>query len=510
MNAEIERALAAGAAVVYTQDWHPAHTPHFAADGGIWPSHCVQERGARSCTRAVGPRAVVRKGAHGEDGYSGFSMRNPAGGSRSRRSSTPRWLGAGRNGSWSGALPPTIASRRRLSTVSGSATRPRCCGLRFGRWTSSRGRPARPGRDGRRRSHARRRASPGALKRPGATPSRRRHLRVLPRLLLPAPPGPRPRWAGRGCCHRPALHPAHPASRRRRNARRMRHRPRHPLLSKRAVPRLQDRGGGPGRAAGPVSAGRTGHGGARAGRLADGRVRGRRRHGDRRFPMGRSPGIERVWICTPDKDLAQCVRGDRVVMRDRRRGRTVDGAGVGSDGEWRRNRSPTTWPWSATRPTASPGWRAGGRDRRPPSWPASSIWRGVPANSGGVARRRPVRARLNATLRARWADALLYRRLATLRRDAPFPQATRRNCAGPGHGGSLRGAVRGTRRPLRRTPASLAGLSRLGAGRATRTRTAALTSASPLWRRGCAPSPPGTTTSWRGRSDRTTARLPGW
>ena len=42
VNAEIGLALAAGAAVVYTGDWHPAHTPHFAQDGGIWPVHCVQ------------------------------------------------------------------------------------------------------------------------------------------------------------------------------------------------------------------------------------------------------------------------------------------------------------------------------------------------------------------------------------------------------------------------------------------------------------------------------------
>ena len=28
--------------------------------------------------------------------------------------------------------------------------------------------------------------------------------------------------------------------------------------------------------------------------------------------------VERVVICTPDKDLAQCVRGTRVVQMDRR------------------------------------------------------------------------------------------------------------------------------------------------------------------------------------------------
>jgi nicotinamidase/pyrazinamidase len=81
VNAEIERALAAGAAVAYTQDWHPAHTPHFAQDGGIWPVHCVQGTWGAELHPELSVRGpIVRKGSHGEDGYSGFSMRNPAGG----------------------------------------------------------------------------------------------------------------------------------------------------------------------------------------------------------------------------------------------------------------------------------------------------------------------------------------------------------------------------------------------------------------------------------------------
>jgi nicotinamidase/pyrazinamidase len=81
VNAEVERALATGAAVAYTQDWHPAHTPHFAQDGGIWPVHCVEETwGARLHPELSVHGQIVRKGTHGEDGYSGFSMRNPAGG----------------------------------------------------------------------------------------------------------------------------------------------------------------------------------------------------------------------------------------------------------------------------------------------------------------------------------------------------------------------------------------------------------------------------------------------
>ena len=38
--------------------------------------------------------------------------------------------------------------------------------------------------------------------------------------------------------------------------------------------------------------------------------------------------VEKVCIWTPDKDLAQCVRGDRVVQVDRRGDRIVDAAGV--------------------------------------------------------------------------------------------------------------------------------------------------------------------------------------
>jgi nicotinamidase/pyrazinamidase len=78
VDAEVELALEAGAGVVYTQDWHPGHTPHFAQDGGIWPVHCVAGTWGAELRKDLlvhGP--IVRKGTHGEDGYSGFSMRDP-------------------------------------------------------------------------------------------------------------------------------------------------------------------------------------------------------------------------------------------------------------------------------------------------------------------------------------------------------------------------------------------------------------------------------------------------
>ncbi|HEU0237612.1 MAG TPA: isochorismatase family protein [Candidatus Limnocylindrales bacterium] len=78
INREIASAMAARAPVVYTQDWHPPSTPHFAKDGGIWPVHCVAESwGAELHPLLVVAGPTVRKGVNGEDGYSGFTMRDP-------------------------------------------------------------------------------------------------------------------------------------------------------------------------------------------------------------------------------------------------------------------------------------------------------------------------------------------------------------------------------------------------------------------------------------------------
>jgi nicotinamidase/pyrazinamidase len=81
INDEVALAVADGAFVAYTQDWHPPSTPHFAKDGGVWPVHCVAGTwGAELHPDLVVAGPVVRKGSNGEDGYSGFTMRDPASG----------------------------------------------------------------------------------------------------------------------------------------------------------------------------------------------------------------------------------------------------------------------------------------------------------------------------------------------------------------------------------------------------------------------------------------------
>lgn len=77
INAAIDEVRRAGGLVAYTQDWHPAATPHFADQGGPWPPHCVGGTWGAQLHPALhvdGP--VVRKGTGEEDGYSGFTARD--------------------------------------------------------------------------------------------------------------------------------------------------------------------------------------------------------------------------------------------------------------------------------------------------------------------------------------------------------------------------------------------------------------------------------------------------
>ena len=137
---------------------------------------------------------------------------------------------------------------------------------------------------------------------------------------------------------------------------------------------------------------------------------------------GEWPGVERIWICTPDKDLAQCVRGERVVTRDRRRELTFDEDAMRA--RW--GVAPASIPDylalvgdSADGFPGLSGWGARsaaavlGRFEHLEAIPTNVGEWHVDVRSAGT---------LNATLRANWPDALLFRRLATLATDAPLPQ----------------------------------------------------------------------------------------
>ena len=127
--------------------------------------------------------------------------------------------------------------------------------------------------------------------------------------------------------------------------------------------------------------------------------------------------VEQVILCTPDKDLAQCVQCERVVQLNRRTKTRMDEAGVVAK--------------FGVRPASIPDYLAlvgDAADGYPglPGWGAKSTaavlakfgnleaiprdpsqWRVDALNTGSLAR----------TLAAEWERALLFRDLATLRRD---------------------------------------------------------------------------------------------
>jgi 5'-3' exonuclease len=134
------------------------------------------------------------------------------------------------------------------------------------------------------------------------------------------------------------------------------------------------------------------------------------------------PRVERVIICTPDKDLGQCV-GGKVVQLDRRKGVTFDAAGV----EERLGVPPTSIPDllalvgdSADGFPGLPGWGAKSAAAVLRRW---GHLEGIPADpttwDAGVRGA----AKLNAVLREQFELALLFRRIATVETDAPVSEA---------------------------------------------------------------------------------------
>ena len=135
-----------------------------------------------------------------------------------------------------------------------------------------------------------------------------------------------------------------------------------------------------------------------------------------------APGVEQVLLCTPDKDMAQLVRGTRVVLLDRMRRRVVDEAAVVEK--------------FGVPPASIPDWLAlvgDAADGYPgiPRWGAKSAAAvlGVYGTLEAIPDRESewrvaVRGApaLAASLREHREEAYLYRRLATLRTDAPLAE----------------------------------------------------------------------------------------
>ena len=133
--------------------------------------------------------------------------------------------------------------------------------------------------------------------------------------------------------------------------------------------------------------------------------------------------VTQICICSPDKDLAQCVSGQHIVCVDRRRKKTIDEAGVHDK--------------FGVAPKSIPDWLAlvgDSSDGIPgiPRWGARSASamlaeyghiEHIPGDSGKWSiRLRGARA-LADSLNTHQSEAALYRQLATLRTDVPIQES---------------------------------------------------------------------------------------
>ncbi len=133
--------------------------------------------------------------------------------------------------------------------------------------------------------------------------------------------------------------------------------------------------------------------------------------------VGKDPRVDRVVIATPDKDLAQCVRGTRVVQLDRRTGAIRDESGVVEKFGVRPESIPDYLGLVGDSADGFPGL---------PGWGAKSAaavlakfvhLEAIPHDSRDWQVNAGRADTLAATLVRDWENALLFRTLATLRTD---------------------------------------------------------------------------------------------
>ena len=133
---------------------------------------------------------------------------------------------------------------------------------------------------------------------------------------------------------------------------------------------------------------------------------------------GQDPRVNKVYLCTPDKDLSQCVEGDRIVQIDRRRGEMRNADGVRE----KFGVSPESIPdWLAlTGDTADgfPGLKGWGAKSSALVLKQYLHLENIPRDSSEWVIQVRGAQRLAETLDLCFEEALLFRDLATLRYDA--------------------------------------------------------------------------------------------
>ncbi len=134
------------------------------------------------------------------------------------------------------------------------------------------------------------------------------------------------------------------------------------------------------------------------------------------------PGLAQVVICSPDKDLSQMVRAKHVVCWDRRRDIILDEDGVLTKFGVRPASIPDWLALVGDSADGYPGVRGWGAKSASAVLSRFMHLEDIPGDPGAWGLPAGRAAQLSESLRAQWKDVLLFRRLATLRTDAPLPE----------------------------------------------------------------------------------------
>jgi 5'-3' exonuclease len=138
--------------------------------------------------------------------------------------------------------------------------------------------------------------------------------------------------------------------------------------------------------------------------------------------FSRQPEVEQVLIASPDKDLAQCVVGTRVVCLDRMRKKILDEPGVSAKFGVTPLQIPDFLALVGDSADGIPGVPRWGEKSAAAVLSACGSLEGIPDSADAW----PVKVRganaLAENLASRRSDALLYKRLATLRTDVPLTE----------------------------------------------------------------------------------------
>lgn len=133
-------------------------------------------------------------------------------------------------------------------------------------------------------------------------------------------------------------------------------------------------------------------------------------------------GVEQVVICSPDKDLAQCVRGARVVTFDRLRRELRDEGGVVAKFGVRPASIPDWLALVGDSADGIPGVRGWGAKSAATLLARYDHVEAIPDDPATWSASVRGAERLAASLRAARADLQLYKTLATLRTDVPLAE----------------------------------------------------------------------------------------